>query len=32
MILQKEEERTVAYSRLKFKRIMGEENQLKFKI
>lgn len=26
LVLQKEEERTVAYSRLKFKRTMGEDN------
>lgn len=32
LVLQKEEERTVAYSRLKFKRTMGEETQIKFKI
>ena len=32
LVLQKEEERTVAYSRLKFKRSMGEESQVKFKI
>ncbi len=32
LVLQKEEERTVAYSRLKFKRTMGEESQVNFKI
>jgi hypothetical protein len=32
LVLQKEEERTVAYSRLKFKRAMGEDSQVNFKI